>query len=59
MELGFDCQHLTYSPITGGDGNIEFLIHLKWTGMKDKGENMLPLTAEEIVAEAHQQLKKA
>ena len=58
LDLGYDCEHLTYSPITGGDGNIEFLIHLKWSGMKDIGENMLPTSAEEIVAEAHQQLKK-
>jgi 23S rRNA (cytidine1920-2'-O)/16S rRNA (cytidine1409-2'-O)-methyltransferase len=26
-QLGFQLQGLTYSPITGGDGNIEFLAH--------------------------------
>lgn len=23
---------LDFSPITGGEGNIEFIAHLKWTG---------------------------
>src|SRR4051812_5484387 len=26
---GFDAVNLSFSPITGGDGNIEFLLHLK------------------------------
>ena len=25
---GYDVMDLSYSPITGGEGNIEFLIHL-------------------------------
>ncbi len=29
---GFDLLGLDYSPITGGDGNIEFLLHARWTG---------------------------
>ncbi|MFF2482063.1 TlyA family RNA methyltransferase [Paenibacillus sp. NPDC058071] len=28
-EIGFAWRHLTFSPITGGEGNIEFLAH--WT----------------------------
>ncbi|MGG4553029.1 TlyA family RNA methyltransferase [Paenibacillus humicus] len=28
-ELGYVLQGLTYSPITGGEGNIEFLAHLR------------------------------
>ncbi|WP_017472271.1 TlyA family RNA methyltransferase [Amphibacillus jilinensis] len=28
-ELQFELQKLTFSPITGGDGNIEFLAHFK------------------------------
>ncbi len=31
-EIGFTIINLTYSPITGGDGNIEFLLHLRWNG---------------------------
>lgn len=27
---GFSLQHLTFSPITGGEGNIEFLAHWLW-----------------------------
>ncbi|GAX02741.1 cell division protein FtsJ [Secundilactobacillus pentosiphilus] len=29
VENGFSPLHLDFSPITGGEGNIEFLIHLK------------------------------
>lgn len=58
LELGFDVQHLTYSPITGGDGNIEFLVHLHWSGTKETGENQLTTSAEAVVNEAHEQLKK-
>ena len=28
--LGFTCAGSTVSPIEGGDGNIEYLIHLQW-----------------------------
>ncbi|MOA65389.1 hypothetical protein D3C78_1917620 [compost metagenome] len=28
MDLGFSLKGLTFSPITGGEGNIEFLAHL-------------------------------
>lgn len=30
LENGFQLHGLTFSPITGGDGNIEFLVHLGW-----------------------------
>ncbi|SFD52772.1 23S rRNA (cytidine1920-2'-O)/16S rRNA (cytidine1409-2'-O)-methyltransferase [Lentibacillus persicus] len=49
---GFRLIDLTYSPITGGDGNIEFLLHLGWIkpGMdRDNSEIVL----EEIVENAH------
>ncbi|MFX3622602.1 MAG: TlyA family RNA methyltransferase [Ectobacillus sp.] len=59
MEEGFDVQNLTYSPITGGDGNIEFLIHLKWRGGQEKGENYSPVSAAEVVEKAHQFLKQS
>ena len=29
VDNGFSPMHLDFSPITGGEGNIEFLIHLK------------------------------
>ncbi|MFD3447798.1 TlyA family RNA methyltransferase [Microbacteriaceae bacterium 4G12] len=59
LEQGFDVQNLTYSPITGGDGNIEFLIHLKWYGERESGKNQAPVSAAEIVEQAHQVLKQA
>ncbi|WP_242218863.1 TlyA family RNA methyltransferase [Bacillus cereus group sp. BfR-BA-01380] len=55
---GYDVQNLTFSPITGGDGNIEFLIHLKWYGEREQGENQSPIQAEEVVTEAHEALKQ-
>lgn len=57
-EEGFDCEHLTFSPITGGDGNIEFLLHLFFDGSTEKGEMKLEQSFEEIVSHAHQELKK-
>lgn len=57
VEQGFDAVNLSFSPITGGDGNIEFLLHLKWEGGKDKGDNLLPDFPEQIVKEAHQEFK--
>jgi 23S rRNA (cytidine1920-2'-O)/16S rRNA (cytidine1409-2'-O)-methyltransferase len=54
---GYDVVDLSYSPITGGDGNIEFLLHLRWSGEKDRGENLLAFHPQKIVAEAHRQLK--
>lgn len=31
-ETGYRLQNLTFSPITGGEGNIEFLAYWTWTG---------------------------
>ena len=59
LELGYDCLGLTFSPITGGDGNIEFLIHLRWEGDEHSGENKLPESISNVVKSAHDQLKKA
>jgi 23S rRNA (cytidine1920-2'-O)/16S rRNA (cytidine1409-2'-O)-methyltransferase len=59
-ELGFTIVNLSYSPITGGDGNIEFLLHLRWDGEQNDelGINLLNLSPAQIVEEAHQQLSK-
>jgi 23S rRNA (cytidine1920-2'-O)/16S rRNA (cytidine1409-2'-O)-methyltransferase len=54
---GYDIAGLSYSPITGGDGNIEFLIHLKWSGDAGRGESFLRNTPDEVIEEAHNQLK--
>lgn len=58
-EAGFTIINLTYSPITGGDGNIEFLLHLKWNGenASDNGKVLLTNSYSEIVETAHRELK--
>lgn len=46
-ECHLSIQELSFSPITGGEGNIEFLAHFK------VGGNNKNLNIEEIVNEAH------
>lgn len=58
IDQGYDVHDVSYSPITGGDGNIEFLLHLQWNGkMEEHGELRLKTTAKEIVEQAHDELK--
>ncbi|MGX1263818.1 23S rRNA (cytidine1920-2'-O)/16S rRNA (cytidine1409-2'-O)-methyltransferase [Rossellomorea marisflavi] len=58
LHEGYDIEGLSYSPITGGDGNIEFLIHLKWYG-REEGVSHLAVTPEDVIKEAHTQFKSA
>ncbi|MFF3022812.1 TlyA family RNA methyltransferase [Gottfriedia sp. NPDC057948] len=58
LRQGYDIKALTFSPITGGEGNIEFLIHLHWEGSKEIGNSELNRLPMEIVNEAHTELKK-
>lgn len=53
-ELGFRVQGLSFSPITGGEGNIEFLLHLEWNGVPN-GQEVQDYEADidRIVQEAH------
>lgn len=55
-ELGFALQGLDYSPITGGEGNIEFIAHLRKAegGLDDESWQQ---RVAEVVAAAHQALK--
>lgn len=58
IDEGYDVVDLSFSPITGGDGNIEFLLHLKWNGQSEgKGSLLLKTTTETVVTEAHNELK--
>lgn len=57
LSLGYDVKSLSFSPITGGDGNIEFLLHLVWVGEKEQGINQLSKKPSQIVSEAHEVLK--
>lgn len=50
-ELGFVVHGLTYSPVKGPEGNIEYLLWLKKQGVKAE------ISIEELVQEAHQNLK--
>ncbi|TDQ41640.1 TlyA family RNA methyltransferase [Aureibacillus halotolerans] len=55
-EKGFNCEQLTYSPITGGDGNIEFLAHFK---AGPASSSVTKEAAQEAVNLAHEALRKA
>lgn len=61
-EVSFEVRDLSYSPIRGPEGNIEYLIHLK----KNPGRVVYPdilavfeKKITEIVEEAHQELEKS
>lgn len=58
LQEGFDVKQVTHSPITGGDGNIEYLLHLVWTGKEEPGKNYIRDHIETIVEKAHQELYK-
>lgn len=50
------CIHnLTFSPITGGEGNIEYLAHLGW---EKENVNETKLDVESVVKDAHETLLK-
>lgn len=54
-EVGFVVKDASFSPITGGEGNIEFLFHLY---NPHEGEEVAAFTEfERIVKEAHELLK--
>lgn len=57
LQLGYDVKNLSFSPITGGEGNIEFLLHLFWTEEKETGMNELTITPGQVVQNAHTELK--
>ena len=51
-DLGFTVVNLTYSPVKGPEGNIEFLGHLSRKPMEPK-----PFSAQSVAEEAHQVLR--
>ncbi|KGX88832.1 TlyA family RNA methyltransferase [Pontibacillus litoralis] len=52
VSIGYIVKDVTYSPITGGDGNIEFLAHLQ---LSENGEGMMNPNVDinDIVQQAH------
>lgn len=59
--LGFALQALTFSPITGGEGNIEFLAYWRKTGepLGTEWAAKLDAAIEEVVEQAHGTFRKA
>lgn len=55
LSCGFSLLNASFSPITGGEGNIEFLIHLKLDQSATTNEQILA-EIPAIVATAHQTL---
>lgn len=55
-DIGFHCADLTFSPITGGEGNIEFLAHFT-CGKNDEGKIDIQSRMKQLVDEAHTKLK--
>jgi len=53
---GFTCLDLTYSPVAGGEGNIEFLLHLT-INVKSESDD-LTININNIVNQAWEELKK-
>lgn len=51
-EIGFGVQDISYSPVTGAKGNIEFLIYLKMNKESSINKNFV----DTIVKEAHSKL---
>ena len=56
LETGFSVENLSFSPITGGEGNIEFLIHLKKASLPASVSSNVDVT--EVVRQAHERLEK-
>lgn len=53
IDNGFSVLGLDYSPIKGPQGNIEYLLHIK---KSDEPENLLTVTAAEVVEASHNEL---
>ncbi|MDR2464886.1 MAG: TlyA family RNA methyltransferase [Streptococcaceae bacterium] len=53
-EIGFSTMGLSHSPITGGEGNIEFLLFLQ--KLEDQKYHVTESVIEDVVKHAHEQL---
>lgn len=56
LQEGFDVCALSYSPITGGEGNIEFLMHLRLRQRDGEGRLLEKTSFAELVEQAHREL---
>ena len=56
FSLGVQVKRLDFSPVTGGEGNIEFLSVLVYTDTN--AMCIPPIAVREVVENAHKTLKK-
>ncbi|MCP3025735.1 TlyA family RNA methyltransferase [Halobacillus sp. A5] len=56
LQHGFKVQNLTFSPITGGDGNIEFLAHFHFGKLRDPQVSSDDI--DRVVSDAHSTHRK-
>ncbi len=56
-EIGFYVKGLTYSPITGPEGNIEFLIYIGKSNNQSWGKLEMESIIQNVVQQAHASLK--
>ncbi len=56
VKIGFVVLGLTYSPIKGPEGNIEYLVYLQKTDEKDRHLDSIESLEEDVVNKAHQLL---
>lgn len=57
-KLGYEVRNLSFSPITGGEGNIEFIAHLRWTADTTvEAEYNAPESIDDVVIKGHHTLK--
>ena len=55
LKTGFDLLGLTFSPIKGGNGNIEFLMYLQATS-NEKGKKLFNYSINDVLNEAYSNL---
>lgn len=61
LNEGYLVKDVSYSPVKGGEGNIEFLVHLVWPKASEpqRLQDNERATIVKVVEEAHQQLTDA
>ena len=56
LSIGFSILGLTFSPVKGPEGNIEYLVYIE---KSDNAENLSGVTSAEVVKASHDELDKA
>lgn len=58
LDIGYEFKGLTFSPVKGPEGNIEYLVYLKNTNLKNHWDKEIDLIIEGIVESSHGILNK-